>query len=183
MVLLRATSNSGGSMRAYSMDLRERILRDSDAGMKASAGHVPRQRLLGPAAHTPATSDRRSGSTPAAVRAAAGARPPAAHARGADPGATGPHPRRTAGGPRHVGQSDDHLAGREPAGLHPYKNRCARPNTTAPTLDPTHLVFLDESGVATNLLRRDGRGLRGQRVADHAPKVEGRAAPSSPRGG
>ena len=27
-------------MRAYSMDLRERILRDSDAGMKASAGAV-----------------------------------------------------------------------------------------------------------------------------------------------
>ena len=37
MVLLRATSNRGGSIRAYSMDLRERILRDSDAGMKASA--------------------------------------------------------------------------------------------------------------------------------------------------
>ena len=27
----------------------------------------------------------------------------------------------------------------------------------APTLDPTRLVFLDESGVATNLLRRYGR--------------------------
>ena len=41
---------------------------------------------------------------------------------------------------------------------------------TAPTLDPTRLVFLDESGVATNLLRRYGRGPRGQRVADHAPQ-------------
>jgi transposase len=30
-------------------------------------------------------------------------------------------------------------------------------------------VFLDESGVTTNLLRRYGRGLRGQRVPDHAP--------------
>ena len=41
---------------------------------------------------------------------------------------------------------------------------------TTPTLDPTRLVFLDETGVATNLLRRYGRGPRGQRVADHAPQ-------------
>ena len=30
-------------------------------------------------------------------------------------------------------------------------------------------MFLDESGVATNLLRRYGRSPRGQRVVDHAP--------------
>jgi transposase len=30
-------------------------------------------------------------------------------------------------------------------------------------------VFLDESGVTTNLLRRYGRSLRGQRVTDHTP--------------
>ena len=42
---------------------------------------------------------------------------------------------------------------------------------TTPTLDPTRLVFLDETGVATNLLRRYGRGPRGQRVAAH--KVDG----------
>jgi transposase len=30
-------------------------------------------------------------------------------------------------------------------------------------------VFLDESGVTTNLIRRYGRGLRGQRVTDQAP--------------
>ena len=51
---------------------------------------------------------------------------------------------------------------------------------TAPTLDPTRLVFLDETGVATSStlcgvawpphLRRYGRGPRGQRVADHAPQ-------------
>lgn len=35
--------------------------------------------------------------------------------------------------------------------------------------DPAHLVFLDETGVTTDLLRRYGRGLRGQRVSDHAP--------------
>ena len=38
-----------------------------------------------------------------------------------------------------------------------------------PRIDPHRFVFLDESGVATNLLRRYGRGLRGERVPDHAP--------------
>ena len=39
-------------MRAYSMDLRERVLRESDAGMKRGRrrGQIPRQCLLGPAA-------------------------------------------------------------------------------------------------------------------------------------
>lgn len=41
--------------------------------------------------------------------------------------------------------------------------------TIAPTIDPAHLVFLDESGVTTNLIRRYGRSLRGQRVTDHTP--------------
>lgn len=40
----------------------------------------------------------------------------------------------------------------------------------APTVDPRRLVFLDESGVTTNLLRRYGRSLRGQRVADQTPQ-------------
>ena len=39
----------------------------------------------------------------------------------------------------------------------------------APTLDPARLVFLDESGVRTDLVRRYGRGLYGARVTDHAP--------------
>jgi transposase len=39
----------------------------------------------------------------------------------------------------------------------------------APALDPSHLVFLDESGVTTDLLRRYGRCRRGQRLVDHAP--------------
>ena len=39
----------------------------------------------------------------------------------------------------------------------------------APTLDPTRLVFLDESGVRTDLVRRYGRGRRGERVPDDAP--------------
>ena len=39
----------------------------------------------------------------------------------------------------------------------------------APTWDPAHLVFLDESGVTTDLIRRYGRSPRGARVHDHAP--------------
>ena len=39
----------------------------------------------------------------------------------------------------------------------------------APNWDPAHLVFLDETGVTTNLLRRDGRAVRGARVHDHTP--------------
>lgn len=39
----------------------------------------------------------------------------------------------------------------------------------APTIDPARFVFLDESGVATDMLRRYGRSPRGQRVHDHAP--------------
>ena len=39
----------------------------------------------------------------------------------------------------------------------------------APTLDPARLVFLDETGVRTDLLRRCGRGRRGVRIHDAAP--------------
>jgi transposase len=42
-------------------------------------------------------------------------------------------------------------------------------SATVPTLDPARFVFLDESGVTTDLLRRYGRCLRGQRLVDHAP--------------
>jgi transposase len=42
-------------------------------------------------------------------------------------------------------------------------------HAAAPALDPTRLVFLDESGVRTDLVRRYGRGLYGARVTDHAP--------------
>jgi transposase len=38
-----------------------------------------------------------------------------------------------------------------------------------PTVDPARLVFLDETGITTDLLRRYARGLRGVRVGDQAP--------------
>lgn len=39
----------------------------------------------------------------------------------------------------------------------------------APALDPAHLVFLDESGLVTNLLRLYGRSRCGTRLIDHTP--------------
>ncbi len=44
------------------------------------------------------------------------------------------------------------------------------------TWDPTRLVFLDETGVTTNLLRRYGRAARGARVHDHAPGARWRTS-------
>jgi transposase len=38
-----------------------------------------------------------------------------------------------------------------------------------PAIDPARFVFLDESGVTTDMLRRYGRSRRGTRVHDHAP--------------
>ena len=171
-------------MRAYSMDLRERVLHDSEAGMQAaavagkyrvSASWVRRLKQRRRETGEVAPRQQRYGRHPVLA--------PQLHTLAAlNPRATGPYPRGTAGGPGHVCQSGDDLAGRETAGLYPVKKRYARPNTTAPTSRPparsgqrpprrsTRLVFLDESGVATNLLRRYGRGPRGQRVADHAPQ-------------
>ena len=42
-------------------------------------------------------------------------------------------------------------------------------HAAAPSLEPARLVFLDESGVRTDLIRRYGRGLYGARVPDHTP--------------
>jgi transposase len=41
--------------------------------------------------------------------------------------------------------------------------------TTIATIDPARFVFLDESGAATDLIRRYGRSPRGRRVHDHTP--------------
>jgi transposase len=42
-------------------------------------------------------------------------------------------------------------------------------HAAAPTWDPARLVFLDETGITNNLLRRYGRAPRGARVHDHTP--------------
>ena len=38
-----------------------------------------------------------------------------------------------------------------------------------PSLDPSHLVFIDESGAKTNMTRLRGRAFKGQRLVAHAP--------------
>jgi hypothetical protein len=42
------------------------------------------------------------------------------------------------------------------------------PSTARPRAAIDRLVFLDESGVTTDLIRRDGRSPRGARLIDHA---------------
>ena len=91
-------------MRAYSMDLRERVLHDSDAGMQAAAV-ASKYRVSASWVRRLKQRRRETGEVapaPAALRAASGARVPAAHARGIDPRATGPHPRRPTGRPGYV---------------------------------------------------------------------------------
>ena len=157
---------------------RQRCRPDGGGGR----GPIPCQCLLGPAAQTAAAGDRRSRAAPATLRAASGAGAPAAHARGADPGATD----RTLAdlqvalgtsaslatiwravkqlgftlkknGARVRTRSSRHRGRPRPLGGH-------HPD---PRPDPPRL---SRWGVATNLLRRYGRGPRGQRVADHAPQ-------------
>ena len=51
-------------MRAYSMDLRERALLDSDAGMKAAMWRrVPRERVVGAATETATARHGRGGAS------------------------------------------------------------------------------------------------------------------------
>ena len=68
------------------------------------------------------------------------------------------HPRRRAGVTH----------GREPD----LRARGAQWATTAPTLDPTRLVFLDESGVATNLLVQRCQVHKRRNVLEHLPEVQ-----------
>ena len=60
-----AHTDAGGPMRAYSMDLRERALLDSDAGMKAAdvAAKLPRERVVGAATETAAARNGRGGAS------------------------------------------------------------------------------------------------------------------------
>ena len=172
-------------MRAYSMDRRERVLHDSDAGMQAAAvaskyrvraswvrrlkqrrretGEVaPRQQrygrhpVLASQLHTLAALIREQPDrTLADLQVALGTSASLATIWRAVK-QLGFTVKKTVRASEH--DRPDVAAAR------------AQWATTAPTLDPTRLVFLDETGVATNLLRRYGRGPRGQRVADHAPQ-------------
>ena len=57
-------------MQAYSMDLRERALLDSDAGMRRGrCGEVPRERVVGAAVEAASAGDGRSRAARPAARA------------------------------------------------------------------------------------------------------------------
>ena len=99
-------------MQAYSMDLRERALLDSDAGMKAADVAV-KYRVSGSWVRLLKQRRRETGEVaPRVQRHGAapdvGAAP--AHPGRADRGATGSHLSRAEGRARHAGQSGDDLA-------------------------------------------------------------------------
>ena len=172
-------------MQAYSMDLRERALLDSDAGMKAADVAV-KYRVSGSWVRLLKQRRRETGEVAPRVqrhgrRRMLGA--PPAHPGRADRGATGSHRSRAEGRARHAGQFSDDLARGGGSGRDRQK-KTVRPSehdrpdvaaarvvwhAAAPTWDPTRLVFLDETGMTNNLLRRYGRALRGARVHNHAP--------------
>jgi transposase len=171
-------------MRAYSMDLRERVLRDGDAGMTSVA---VAQKYDVSRAWVDRLKQRRRGTGEVAPRA----QRYGPHLK------LGPHLHRLVDLIRE--QPDRTLAELQAAlGLSaslatiwravkrlgftvkkPVRaSEHDRPDlaaarqqwqAAAPTWDPARLVFLDETGVTTNLLRRYGRGPRGDRVGHHAP--------------
>jgi transposase len=171
-------------MRAYSMDLRERVLRDSDAGMTSAA---VAEKYDVSRAWVDRLKQRRRETGEVAPRA----QRYGPHLK------LGPHLHRLVDLIRE--QPDRTLAELQEAlglsaslatiwravkrlGFTVKKTVRAsehdRPDiaaarqqwqAAAPTWDPARLVFLDETGVTTNLLRRYGRGPRGDRVGDHAP--------------
>ena len=49
-----------------------------------------------------------------------------------------------------------------------------------PTLDPTRLVFLDETGLNTKLARRHGRCRRGERLVASLPHGHWSTTPALP---
>ena len=108
-------------MRAYSMDLRERVLLESDAGVSAAAVaanyHVSAswvRRLKQRRRETGEIAPRAQRYGPRPVLA-----PPLGHPRGADSRAARSHVGRPASGTPHPGQSGDHLARRDQARLYP----------------------------------------------------------------
>ena len=179
-----AHTDAGGPMRAYSMDLRERALLDSDAGMKA-ADVAAKYRVSGSWVRLLKQRRRETGEVAPRVQRH-GRRcmlEPHLHTLAALIAA---HPDRT------LAELKDALATpasvptvwRAVRALGLTVKKTVRPSehdrpdvaaarvawhAAAPTWDVAHLVCLDETGITTNLLRRYGRAPRGARVHDHAP--------------
>ena len=171
-------------MRAYSMDLRERALLDSDAGMKA-AEVAAKYRVSGSWVRLLKQRRRETGEVAPRVQrhGRRGMLEPHLHTLAALIAA---QPDRT------LAELKDALATpasvptvwRAVRALGLTVKKKVRPSehdrpdvaaarvawhAAAPTWDVAHLVFLDETGITTNLLRRYGRAPRGARVHDHAP--------------
>ena len=171
-------------MRAYSMDLRERALLDSDAGMKA-ADVAAKYRVSGSWVRLLKQRRRETGEVAPRVQRQGrrGMLEPHLHTLAALIAA---HPDRT------LAELKDALATpasvptvwRAVRALGLTVKKTVRPSehdrpdvaaarvawhAAAPTWDVAHLVCLDETGITTNLLRRYGRAPRGARVHDHAP--------------
>ena len=171
-------------MAAYSIDLRLRVLRDADAGLpsdelaeKYSVSRAWVDRLK----------QRRRETGEVAPRKQTRWRTPILQAQLAElaalireqPDRTLAEYRRPCArrrvSPRCAARSNGSASGLKKT-VHASEHdradvRLARTawRAAAPTLDPARLVFLDESGVRTDLIRRYGRGLSGARVPDHTP--------------
>ena len=186
-------------MRAYSMDLRERALLDSDAGMKA-ADVAAKYRVSGSWVRLLKQRRRETGEVAPRVQRH-GRRcmlEPHLHTLAALIAA---HPDRT------LAELKDALATpasvptvwRAVRALGLTVKKTVRPSehdrpdvaaarvawhAAAPTWDVAHLVCLDETGITTNLLRRYGRAPRGgARPRPTPPAGAGRPARFSPRCG
>ena len=179
-----ACTNAGGPMQAYSMDLRERALLDSDAGMKAADVAV-KYRVSGSWVRLLKQRRRETGEVAPRVQRHGRRRmlEPHLHTLAA---LIAEQPDRTLAELKDALGTPASLATiwRAVAALDVTVKKTVRPSehdrpdvaaarvvwhAAAPTWDPTRLVFLDETGITNNLLRRYGRALRGARVHDHAP--------------
>ena len=165
-------------MQAYSMDLRERALLDSDAGMKAADVAV-KYRVSGSWVRLLKQRRRETGEIAPRVQRHGRRRmlEPHLHTLAA---LIAEQPDRTLAELKDALGTPASLATiwRAVAALDVTVKKTVRPSehdrpdvaaarvawhAEAPAWDPTRLVFLDETGITNNLLRRYGRALRGAR--------------------
>ena len=174
-------------MQAYSMDLRERALLDSDAGMKAADVAV-KYRVSGSWVRLLKQRRRETGEIAPRVQRHGRRRmlEPHLHTLAAliaeQPDRTLAELKDALGTPASLATIWRAVAALD---VTVKKKRSGPLNTIdltfawhaeAPAWDPTRLVFLDETGITNNLLRRYGRALRGARVHDRAPCARGQTS-------
>ena len=184
-------------MRAYSMDLRERVLHDSDAGMQAAA--VASKYRVSASWVRRLKQRRRETGEVAPRQQRYGRHPVLASQLHTLAALIREQPDRTLADLQVALGTSASLAtiwrAVKQLGFTVKKNgtrvrtrsprRRGRPRAVGDDCpdDPTRLVFLDESGVATNLLRAMGAAFAASGSPITRPRVGGRAVPSSPRCG